>query len=105
MALKNFNPTTPGRRGLVLVDRGDLWKGGPVKKLPEGLTKSGGRNNLGRITARRRGGGHKRLYRIAAFKRRKFDVPAKVARLEYEPNRRAFIARITLRAGDRKSGW
>src|SRR3546814_13247939 len=94
MALKNFNPTTPGRRGLVLVDRGDLWKGGPVKKLTEGLTKSGGRNNLGRITARRRGGGHKRLYRIVDFKRRKFDVPAKVARLEYDPNRSAFIALI-----------
>lgn len=100
MALKNFNPTTPGRRGLVLVDRGDLWKGGPVKKLTEGLTKSGGRNNLGRITARRRGGGHKRLYRIVDFKRRKFDVPAKVARLEYDPNRSAFIALIEYADGE-----
>ncbi|MEQ8353892.1 MAG: 50S ribosomal protein L2 [Kiloniellaceae bacterium] len=100
MALKNFNPTTPGRRNLVLVNRGDLWKGGPVKKLTEGLTKSGGRNNTGRITARRRGGGHKRLYRIVDFKRRKFDVPGKVERLEYDPNRSAFIALLTYEDGE-----
>jgi len=100
MALKNFNPTTPGRRGLVLVDRSDLWKGDPVKKLTEGLTKSGGRNNLGRLTARRRGGGHKRLYRVVDFKRRKFDVPAKVARLEYDPNRSAFIALLDYEDGE-----
>ncbi len=81
MALKKYKPTTPGRRGLVLVNRAGLWKGGPVKALSEGLTKSGGRNNAGRITARRRGGGHKRLYRMVDFKRRKFDVPAKVVRL------------------------
>jgi len=100
MALKNFNPTTPGRRGLVSIDRGDLWKGDPVKKLTEGLTKSGGRNNLGRLTARRRGGGHKRLYRLVDFKRRKFDVPAKVERLEYDPNRSAFIALIEYEDGE-----
>jgi len=100
MALKNFNPTTPGRRQLVLVDRADLWKGEPVKKLTEGLTKSGGRNNLGRITARRRGGGHKRLYRVVDFKRRKFDVPAKVERLEYDPNRSAFIALLNYEDGE-----
>jgi len=100
MALKNFNPTTPGRRNLVLVDRADLWKGAPVKKLTEGLTKKGGRNNTGRITARRRGGGHKRLYRIVDFKRRKFDVPAKVERLEYDPNRSAFIALIQYEDGE-----
>ncbi|WP_299397227.1 50S ribosomal protein L2 [Pelagibius sp.] len=100
MALKNFNPTTPGRRNLVLVDRGDLWKGKPVKKLTEGLTKNGGRNNTGRITARRRGGGHKRLYRVVDFKRRKFDVPAKVERLEYDPNRSAFIALIQYEDGE-----
>ncbi len=100
MALKNFNPTTPGRRSLVLVDRSDLWKGGPVKKLTEGLTKKGGRNNTGRITARRRGGGHKRLYRVVDFKRRKFDVPAKVERLEYDPNRSAFIALIEYEGGE-----
>jgi len=100
MALKNFNPTTPGRRNLVLVNRGDLWKGAPVKKLTEGLAKSGGRNNHGRITARRRGGGHKRLYRIIDFKRRKFDVPAKVERLEYDPNRSAFIALLSYEDGE-----
>jgi large subunit ribosomal protein L2 len=100
MALKKYKPTTPGRRGLVLVNRAGLWKGGPVKALSEGLTKSGGRNNAGRITARRRGGGHKRLYRVVDFKRRKFDVPAKVVRLEYDPNRTAFIALIEYDDGE-----
>ncbi len=100
MALKKFNPTTPGRRGLVLVDRAGLWKGKPVKALTEGLSKKGGRNNAGRITARRRGGGHKRLYRVIDFKRRKFDVPAKVLRLEYDPNRTAFIALIEYQDGE-----
>ncbi len=100
MALKKYNPTTPGRRGLVLVNRAGLWKGDPVKALTEGLTKKGGRNNTGRITARRRGGGHKRLYRMVDFKRRKFDVPAKVVRLEYDPNRTAFIALIEYEDGE-----
>jgi large subunit ribosomal protein L2 len=100
MALKNFNPTTPGRRGLVLVDRSQLWKGKPVKSLTEGLTKKGGRNNAGRITARRRGGGHKRRYRVVDFKRMKFDVPAKVQRLEYDPNRTAFIALVEYEDGE-----
>ena len=100
MALKKFNPTTPGRRGLVLVDRAGLWKGKPVKALTEGLNKKGGRNNTGRITARRRGGGHKRLYRLIDFKRRKFDVPAKVLRLEYDPNRTAFIALLEYQDGE-----
>ncbi|MEE9208953.1 MAG: 50S ribosomal protein L2 [Kiloniellales bacterium] len=100
MALKKFKPVTPGRRGLVLVNRAGLWKGKPVKSLTEGLSKKGGRNNNGRITARRRGGGHKRLYRVIDFKRRKFDVPAKVARLEYDPNRTAFIALIEYQDGE-----
>ncbi len=100
MALKQYKPTTPGRRGLVLVDRSDLHKGRPVKKLTKGLTKSGGRNNAGRITARRRGGGAKRLYRIIDFKRSKFDVSATVERLEYDPNRSAFIALITYDDGE-----
>ncbi|MHA1151804.1 MAG: 50S ribosomal protein L2 [Alphaproteobacteria bacterium] len=100
MALKKFNPTTPGRRGLVLVNRAGLWKGDPVKALTEGLTKKGGRNNTGRITARRRGGGHKRLYRMVDFKRRRFDEPAKVLRLEYDPNRTAFIALIEYQDGE-----
>ncbi len=100
MALKKFNPVTPGRRGLVLVNRAGLWKGKPVKTLTEGLSKTGGRNNAGRITARRRGGGHKRRYRVVDFKRRKFDVPAKVVRLEYDPNRTAFIALIEYEDGE-----
>ena len=92
MALKTYNPTTPGRRNLVLVDRSGLWKGDPVKTLTKGRGQQGGRNNKGRITARRRGGGHKRRYRLVDFRRQKFDVPAKVVRLEYDPNRTAFIA-------------
>ena len=115
MALKTYRPTTPSRRGLVLVDRGELHKGAPVKTLVEGRSSSGGRNNQGRMTARRRGGGHKRRYRLVDFKRRKFDVEAAVERLEYDPNRSAFIALLRyedgvlayivapqrLRAGDR----
>ncbi len=100
MALKTFKPVTPGRRGLVLVNRSGLWKGKPVKALTEGLTRKGGRNNAGRITARRRGGGHKRLYRMVDFKRRKFDVPAKVVRLEYDPNRTAFLALLEYEDGE-----
>ncbi len=100
MALKTFNPTSPGRRQLVLVDRSALHKGRPVKKLTEGLTKNGGRNNLGRITARRIGGGAKKLYRIIDFKRRKWDMAATVERLEYDPNRTAFIALIKYEDGE-----
>ena len=92
MALKSYRPMTPSRRQLVLVDRSGLWKGKPVKSLTEGESRTGGRNNGGRITARRIGGGHKQRYRIVDFKRRKFDVPAKVERLEYDPNRSAFLA-------------
>jgi len=84
----------------VLINRSELWKGKPVKKLTEGLTASGGRNNFGRITARRRGGGHKRRYRLVDFKRRKFDMPGKVLRLEYDPNRTAFIALIEYPDGE-----
>jgi len=94
MALKTYNPTSPSMRQLVTVDRSELHKGKPVKSLTEGLTSKGGRNNTGRITMRRRGGGVKRLYRIVDFRRTKFDVPAKVERLEYDPNRTAFIALI-----------
>jgi large subunit ribosomal protein L2 len=100
MALKNFNPTSPGRRQLVLVDRSGLHKGAPVKALTEGLTKSGGRNNLGRVTSRHLGGGAKQRYRIIDFKRRKWDVPATVERLEYDPNRTAFIALVTYTDGE-----
>jgi len=100
MALKQFRPRTPSLRQLVIVDRSELWKGKPVKALTEGLSGSGGRNNTGRITARRMGGGHKRTYRLVDFKRRKFDVPAVVQRLEYDPNRTAFIALIKYEDGE-----
>jgi large subunit ribosomal protein L2 len=100
MALKHFNPTSPGRRALILVDRSELHKGGPVKSLVEGLTKSGGRGGNGRIAVRFRGGGAKRLYRLVDFKRRKWDVPATIQRLEYDPNRTAFIALIKYADGE-----
>lgn len=100
MALKSYKPVTSSQRGLVLVDRSSLWKGKPVKKLTQGLSKSGGRNNHGRITSRRRGGGHKRTYRLVDFKRRKWDIPANVERLEYDPNRSAFIALIKYEDGE-----
>jgi large subunit ribosomal protein L2 len=100
MALKTFNPTSPSRRGLVLVDKSDLHKGRPEKSLVEGLTKSGGRSSNGRVTTRFRGGGAKRLYRVVDFKRRKFDMAATVERIEYDPNRTAFIALIKYADGE-----
>jgi large subunit ribosomal protein L2 len=100
MALKTFKPTTPSQRQLVIVDRSELWKGDAVKALTEGLRKHGGRNNTGRTTMFHRGGGHKRRYRIVDFKRRKYDVPAVVERLEYDPNRTAFIALVKYQDGE-----
>ena len=100
MALKHFKPTTPSQRQLVLIDRSELYKGKPVKKLTEGKTKSGGRNNKGRITTRHIGGGHKQAYRLVDFKRRKFDVKGTVERIEYDPNRSAFIALINYEDGE-----
>ena len=100
MALKKYNPITPGQRGLVLIDRSELFKGKPVKKLTKGLTKSGGRNNTGRITSWQKGGGHKKKYRIIDFKRTKLDVEATVERIEYDPNRSAFIALIKYDDGE-----
>jgi large subunit ribosomal protein L2 len=94
MALKTFNPTSAGRRHLIQVDRSGLFKGKPIKGLTEGLNKSGGRGNTGRITSRRKGGGHKTAYRLIDFKRTKHGMPAVVERLEYDPNRTAFIALI-----------
>ena len=101
MALKTFKPTSPGRRALVLVDRTGLHKGAPEKSLTEGLNKTGGRNNKGRITSRRMGGGAKKSYRKIDFKRRKLDVAATVLRLEYDPNRTAFIALIEYADGEK----
>lgn len=100
MALKKFNPITPSTRQLVIVDRTGLWKGKPVKALTQGLTKSGGRNNTGRMTMRGIGGGHKRTYRKIDFKRRKFDVEGIVERIEYDPNRTAYIALIKYADGE-----
>ena len=101
MALKTYKPTTPSQRQLVLVDRSGLYKGKPVKALTEGKNSTGGRNNNGRITVRFRGGGHKQAYRIDRLQARaSCDVPAKVERIEYDPNRTAFIALIKYEDGE-----
>ena len=100
MALKTYNPTSEGRRQLVTTDRSELWKGKPVKTLTEGLSKSGGRNNRGRITSFHRGGGHKRTYRMIDFKRVKFDQVGTIERLEYDPNRTAWIALVKYEDGE-----
>jgi large subunit ribosomal protein L2 len=100
MALKTYKPTTPSQRQLVLVDRSALYKGAPVKALTEGKSSTGGRNNNGRVTSRFRGGGHKKAFRVIDFKRRKFDAAAKVERLEYDPNRTAFIALVKYDDGE-----
>jgi large subunit ribosomal protein L2 len=100
MSLKTFKPVTPSLRGTVSIDRSELWKGKPVKTLTVGKSKTGGRNNQGRITSWHRGGGHKQKYRIIDFKRNKFDVIATVERIEYDPNRTAFIALIRYTDGE-----
>ena len=100
MALKEYKPMTPGQRGLVLVDRSELWKGSPVKNLTEGLKRTGGRNNTGRMTNKNIGGGHKKRYRLIDFKRQKDDMFATVERIEYDPNRTAFIALIKYEDGE-----
>src|SRR6476469_4537649 len=100
MALKTYKPVTPSLRQLIIVDRDDLYKGKPVKALTEGKHSSGGRNNNGRTTVRFRGGGHKQTYRVVDFKRRKFDVAAKIERLEYDPNRTAFLALLKYDDGE-----
>ena len=100
MALKTYKPTTPSQRHLVIVDRAGLHTGKPVKALTEGKNSSGGRNNNGRVTTRFRGGGHKQAYRVIDFKRAKFDAPATVERIEYDPNRTAFIALVKYSDGE-----
>ena len=100
MALRQFNPVTASLRGTVLIDRSELWKGKPVKALTVGKSHSGGRNNHGHTSVRFRGGGHKQSYRNVDFRRRKFDMPATVERLEYDPNRSAFIALIKYQDGE-----
>ena len=101
MALKNYKPTSPARRGLILVDKSGLYKGKPVKALTEGKRKTGGRNNKGHVTSRGIAGGHKQKYRYIDFKRRKWDVEGTVERIEYDPNRTAFIALISYEDGER----
>ena len=100
MALKQYKPITPGQRDLVLIDRSELFKGKPVKKLTKGLTKSGGRNNTGRITSWQKGGGHKKKYRIIDFKRAKIDIEATVERIEYD---KSFPITCTYDPADRAS--
>ena len=100
MALKTYKPTSPAIRHLISIDRSELYKGAPLKSLTQGKKSSGGRNNDGHITCRHKGGGHKRAYRLIDFKRRKFDVPAVVERLEYDPNRTAFIALVKYEDGE-----
>ncbi len=100
MALKHYKPNTPGQRQLVLIDRADLYKGKPEKTLTEAKNKTGGRNNMGRITSFQRGGGHKQKYRLVDFKRRKYDMAATVERIEYDPNRSSFIALIKYADGE-----
>ena len=100
MALKHYNPTSPARRGLILIDRSGLFKGSPVKALTEGKRKTGGRNNKGHVTSRGIAGGHKQRYRIIDFKRRLWDVEGTVERIEYDPNRTAFIALVNYGADE-----
>ena len=103
MALKQYNPTSPAQRGLVLVDKSQLWKGKPVKALTEGKLKTGGRNNKGHVTSRGIAGGHKQKYRYIDFKRRKWDVEGTVERLEYDPNRTASSRWSTIRTASRRT--
>ena len=99
MSLKTFKSYTKSRRGTVLVDRKDIWKGQPLKTLLYGKNSTGGRNNLGRITSRSKGAGHKKKYRLIDFYRKKDDVKAKVERIEYDPNRSAYVALVKYEDG------
>ena len=101
MALNTYKPTSAGRRQLILVDKSELYKGKPEKSLTKGISKTGGRDNFGHVTSRRIGGGHKRSYRMIDFKRKKFDIEATVERIEYDPNRTAFIALISYNDGEK----
>ncbi|MBR1826071.1 MAG: 50S ribosomal protein L2 [Alphaproteobacteria bacterium] len=101
MALNTYKPTSAGRRQLILVDKSELYKGKPEKSLTKGISKTGGRDNYGHVTSRRIGGGHKRSYRMIDFKRNKFDCEATVERIEYDPNRTAFIALISYSDGEK----
>ena len=102
MGIREYNPTSPGRRGMTALTGEELNKQRPEKSLTKSNTRSGGRNNHGRITVRFRGGGHKRLYRQIDFKRNKNGIPAKVASIEYDPNRSARIALVHYADGEKR---
>src|SRR3954452_19558655 len=102
MAIRKPKPTSPGRRFVTYPDFAEITRSEPEKSLVEGLTKSGGRNARGRKNDRHRGGGAKRLYRRIYFKRRKHGVPAKVAHIEYDPNRSAYIALLHYADGEKR---
>ncbi len=102
MGIRTLKPITPGSRFATRPDFADITTDKPEKKLTTALRKSGGRNNNGRITVRHRGGGHRRRYRIIDFKRNKFDIPGKVATIEYDPNRSAYIALIHYADGEKR---
>ena len=101
MAIIKAKQTSPGRRGVISI-KTDLYKGKPLKSLTKVKSKNGGRNNNGRITVRHQGGGHKQHYRVIDFKRNKFDIPAVVERIEYDPNRSAHIALLLYKDGERR---
>ncbi|MEK9170975.1 MAG: 50S ribosomal protein L2 [Patescibacteria group bacterium] len=102
MSIKIYNPTSPGRRGMTGVDFSVLTKTKPEKKLTKGKKRTSARNNRGRITTRHQGGGHKKLYRLVDFKQDKYNVPGRVASIEYDPNRTAFIALIIYKDGEKR---
>ena len=101
MTLKTYKPYTKSTRSTVLIDRKNIWKGSPVKSLTKGKVSTGGRNNLGRITSRSKGAGHKKRYRIIDFHRNKIDMTGTVERIEYDPNRTAHIALITYKDNEK----
>lgn len=102
MAIKKYKPTTPGRRGMSSLSFEEITSTSPERSLLEPLSKKGGRNNTGRITTRHQGGGHKRQYRVIDFKRNKDNIPAKVATIEYDPNRSANIALLNYADGEKR---
>ncbi len=102
MSIKIYNPTSPGRRGMTSVDFSILTKVRPEKSLTKGKKRTSARNNRGRITTRHQGGGHKKLYRLVDFKQDKYNIPGRVASIEYDPNRTAFIALIIYKDGEKR---
>jgi large subunit ribosomal protein L2 len=100
--MKYYNPTSSGRRGMTTIDRSILTKKAPEKNLTWGFKRAVGRNNVGRITTRHKGGGHKRLYRLIDFKQNKFDIPGNIVSIEYDPNRTSFIALVVYKDGEKR---